>query len=372
MPQPDSGRSRVSAAEVLTPVLAAQVTDLRAWEAGVRLDQPEATHGFRVAARRLRSLLAAFGPLMDQGVAEELAGSSSAQRRRSAGPGTPRSSRRGSRSCSGTSPRSRRRGDAGAAQPSARGGLRGRPAGVPGPPRQPGVRRVRPSARGFVDLPAWTDAAQGRAEKVLRPLLRAEWARFRKRTHRALDRGGRARRRTCGCTTRARRRSGSATSARRWCRFRPQGEADGQGRGAGAGGARRPPGLRAHPARARRGGGAGVPGRRNGFLLGRLQAREAAAAPDLRASSRGWRSPPTGSRCVAGCVSRRGSEGRGDAGRPGGSARGGPASSLPGEDMCTDGRISCGRDDLPVARDGHHEVMSTHRRPARSGRFPAG
>lgn len=187
MPKSDSGRSRVSAAEVLTPVLAAQVTDLRAWEVGVRLGQPEATHGFRVAARRLRSLLAAFGPLMDQGVADDLAGE---LKRAAAAVGGARDAEivrarvevllRDEPEETGVAATrerlTRRLEEAYAA---------GRQASLDhldSPEYDAFVRRLE----AFVDLPTWTDAAQGRAEKVLRPLLRAEWARFRKRTHRAL------------------------------------------------------------------------------------------------------------------------------------------------------------------------------------------
>ena len=190
MPKPDSGRSRVSAAEVLTPVLAAQVTDLRAWEAGVRFDRPEATHGFRVASRRLRSLLAAFGPLMDEGAAEELG----EQLKRAAG------------AISGAR-------DSEVVQARVDALLRDEPdeldvAGarerlnrllehsyqasrqasldhLDSPEYDAFVRRLE----SFVDLPAWTEAAQAPAEEVLRPLLRAEWSRFRKRTQRALTGG---------------------------------------------------------------------------------------------------------------------------------------------------------------------------------------
>ena len=190
MPQPDSGRSRVSAAEVLTPVLAAQVTDLRAWEAGVRFDRLEATHGFRVASRRLRSLLAAFGPLLDEGAAEELG----EQLKRAAG------------AISGAR-------DSEVVQARVDALLRDEPdeldvAGtrarltsllehsyqasrqesldhLDSPEYDAFVRRLE----SFVDLPTWTEAAQGPAEEVLRPLLRVEWSRFRKRTQRALTGG---------------------------------------------------------------------------------------------------------------------------------------------------------------------------------------
>ena len=34
---------------------------------------------------------------------------------------------------------------------------------------------------GFTDLPSWTDAADRRADQVLRPLVRAEWGRVREK-----------------------------------------------------------------------------------------------------------------------------------------------------------------------------------------------
>ncbi|QWZ08783.1 CHAD domain-containing protein [Nocardioides panacis] len=187
MPKSDSGRSRVSAAEVLAPVLAAQVTDLRAWEVGVRLAQPEATHGFRVAARRLRSMLAAFGPLMDQEAADELA----EQLKRAAGAiGGARDSEivqarveallgeeADDLDVAGTRERLSRR-----LEESYEASRQASIEHLDSPEYDAFVRHLE----AFVDLPAWTDAARGRAEKVLRPLLRAEWSRFRKRTQRAL------------------------------------------------------------------------------------------------------------------------------------------------------------------------------------------
>jgi CHAD domain-containing protein len=187
MPKSDSGRSRVSAAEVLTPVLTAQVTDLRAWEVGVRLAQPEATHGFRVAARRLRSMLAAFGPLMDQETADELG----EQLKRAAG------AIGGARDAEIVQARvevllREEADDVDVAATRERLTLRlensyeaSRQASIEhldSPGYDAFVRRLE----AFVDLSPWTDAAQGRAKKVLRPLLRAEWSRFRKRTRRAL------------------------------------------------------------------------------------------------------------------------------------------------------------------------------------------
>ena len=53
------------AGELVFDYLAEQVDTLREHEPGVRTDAPDAVHKSRVAARRLRSALRAFGPLLD-------------------------------------------------------------------------------------------------------------------------------------------------------------------------------------------------------------------------------------------------------------------------------------------------------------------
>lgn len=60
------------AAEVLLGAVAGHVETLLAQDPLVRLDAPDAVHSMRVASRRLRSLLAAFRPLLDPAVAEPL------------------------------------------------------------------------------------------------------------------------------------------------------------------------------------------------------------------------------------------------------------------------------------------------------------
>ncbi len=60
------------AAEVLLGAVAGHVETLLAQDPLVRLDAPDAVHTMRVASRRLRSLLAAFRPLLDPAVAEPL------------------------------------------------------------------------------------------------------------------------------------------------------------------------------------------------------------------------------------------------------------------------------------------------------------
>ncbi len=347
MPKPDSGRSRVSAAEVLTPVLAAQVTDLRAWEAGVRLDQPEATHGFRVAARRLRSLLAAFGPLMDQGVADELGG----QLKRAAA------------AVSGAR-------DAEIVQARVEALLRDEPEETDVAGTRERLTRLLEEAYRPAGRRPWTTStarSTTRSSVASRPsstCLRGRTPRravprrccgrccarsghaFRKRDPPRARPGGRG---GAGRADARRAQDGEAGPLRlrgAGAAVRPQGEADGQGRGAGAGGARRPPGLRAHPARARRGRASRRSGTaRTRSCSGGCRPARRRRGPDLRDEIR-----PAGARrrpAVAASLARL---------APGSGA----------------GRISCVRDDLPVPRDGHHEVMSRPPPPARSGRFPGG
>ncbi|MGJ7440422.1 CHAD domain-containing protein [Aquipuribacter sp. MA13-6] len=60
------------AASVLLTAVAGHVETLLTQDPLVRLDAPDAVHSMRVASRRLRSLLAAFRPLLDPAVAEPL------------------------------------------------------------------------------------------------------------------------------------------------------------------------------------------------------------------------------------------------------------------------------------------------------------
>ncbi|WP_445153438.1 CHAD domain-containing protein [Arthrobacter sp. Hor0625] len=61
-----------TAGEALLAYLGQQLDELRRQAPGVRGKQPEAVHQMRVAARRLRSLLASGRPLFDDGAAEPL------------------------------------------------------------------------------------------------------------------------------------------------------------------------------------------------------------------------------------------------------------------------------------------------------------
>jgi len=72
MPKSENRGSHVAWQGALAAMFRAQVTDLRAWEAKLRLDLPDSVHGFRVATRRLRSTLSGLRPLFDEGVTDEL------------------------------------------------------------------------------------------------------------------------------------------------------------------------------------------------------------------------------------------------------------------------------------------------------------
>ena len=72
MPKSESRGSHVAWQGALAAMFQAQVTDMRAWEAKLRLDLPDSVHGFRVATRRLRSTLSGFRPLFDEAVTDEL------------------------------------------------------------------------------------------------------------------------------------------------------------------------------------------------------------------------------------------------------------------------------------------------------------
>lgn len=68
-PNPDSARS---AGDVVLAYLAAQAQRLRRYDPLVRRDAPDAVHQMRVAARRMRSALQAFGRVIDRDDTREL------------------------------------------------------------------------------------------------------------------------------------------------------------------------------------------------------------------------------------------------------------------------------------------------------------
>ena len=61
-----------TAGDVLLAYLAGQLDELRRHDPGVRSNQPDSIHQMRVAARRLRSLLATGRSLFDDGAAEDV------------------------------------------------------------------------------------------------------------------------------------------------------------------------------------------------------------------------------------------------------------------------------------------------------------
>ncbi len=71
-PQHVSLTCRSSAREVLLEYLGAQVRTLRAADVRVRQDAPDAVHRLRVTARRIRSVLQAFGSVLDRDATREL------------------------------------------------------------------------------------------------------------------------------------------------------------------------------------------------------------------------------------------------------------------------------------------------------------
>ena len=64
--------ARPSAAEVLITYLQNQIADMRRLDPGFRADDPEALHDLRVAVRRLRSALATYKTLLEDGSVDEL------------------------------------------------------------------------------------------------------------------------------------------------------------------------------------------------------------------------------------------------------------------------------------------------------------
>lgn len=181
-----------SATEVVTVALRTQVADLRRWEGELRLHHPEAVHRYRVAARRLRSSLAAFRPVLEPDAAVAIA----------------RDLRRSASGISGAR-------DAEAVRDRVDGLLLQVPEEVDAvrvlearvrlgavldrsfeASRQAGIghldtpeydRLVR-RLEAFVDLPPWSAAASQPADLVLRRVLREEWARFRRQAVRPLGR----------------------------------------------------------------------------------------------------------------------------------------------------------------------------------------
>lgn len=170
-----------TAAEVLGPVLRQQVDDLRSWDPGVRLERPEAVHHYRIATRRLRSNIAGFRSLLDADECAELG-----RELRSAADAV--SSARDAEIVRGrveallrdeSGPlveATRKRLDLLLSESYGRS-LQESLAHLDTPEYDAFTRRLE----RFADLPPWSAAAERPAEDVCRPLLRREWSRFRAR-----------------------------------------------------------------------------------------------------------------------------------------------------------------------------------------------
>ncbi|WP_448626196.1 CYTH and CHAD domain-containing protein [Geodermatophilus sp. URMC 64] len=72
LPTGKKKRKKVTAGQVVLAALAAQVSALQDADLLVRTDQPDGVHDLRVACRRLRSILAAYRPVLDRARTEPL------------------------------------------------------------------------------------------------------------------------------------------------------------------------------------------------------------------------------------------------------------------------------------------------------------
>ncbi|MEO5711757.1 MAG: CHAD domain-containing protein [Nocardioidaceae bacterium] len=181
MPKAASATPAVSAAEVLGPVLRNQVQDLRSWEPGVRLDRAEAVHHYRVTARRLRSELDGFRSLLDPDECRDLA--------RELGRGAAALS--GARDAEVVRHRVQAllRDESGPLVDAALAQVDRLLSEASGRSHQDSVNHLDTQdydaftrrLERFADLPPWSTAADGPADDVFRPLLHHEWARFRQR-----------------------------------------------------------------------------------------------------------------------------------------------------------------------------------------------
>ncbi len=64
------GKGKATVQHLLTAQLAQHLARLLEQDAGVRADDAEAVHRVRIAARRLRSILTTFGPVLDSSVTD--------------------------------------------------------------------------------------------------------------------------------------------------------------------------------------------------------------------------------------------------------------------------------------------------------------
>ncbi|MCW2790981.1 MAG: domain containing protein [Nocardioides sp.] len=178
----------VSAADALGPLWRRRVADVRLWESELRAQRPEAVHGFRVSTRRLRSCLAGFAPVLDAAMCRALAENLRLTAEAVGGARDVEVLRdriAGLAEGAGSGPAELADRLLPRLQESAAEGRQRSIAHLDSAEYDALVRRLE----GFADLPPWQRAAEGRAKEVLRPLLRSEWSRFRKRGRAALEPG---------------------------------------------------------------------------------------------------------------------------------------------------------------------------------------
>ena len=238
MPKADNARKRVSAAAALEPAWRRQVSELRAREADLRLQSGRSAHRFHLAAGRLRSTLSAFRPLLAPDVIDTLTDDLRWV-------AVPVGDARDAESMLASVDRWSN------LEPQGLDISRAPMMKLPDVSFQESWRRsidcfdserydtfIRALDR-FADAPPWLSSAAGRADRVLLPLLREEWTRFRKKGGKALAQRCRpaaarptARRRRC-------RRAGPCGLRGARADLRTEGQADGKGCRARAGAGRR-------------------------------------------------------------------------------------------------------------------------------------
>jgi CHAD domain-containing protein len=176
-----------TAADVVAPLWREQVGGWREAEVEVRLGGPDSVHAFRIAARRLRSSLSAYGDLVEPGAAAELG----------AGLGDVARVLGATRDATVLHERlARLLGD----EPAGPGVEEVRRRLLPGleQTRQDGRHEVLAcldhpdydaltrQLERFSEFPPWTPTAGEPAETSLAPVLRLQWTRFRRAGRRAL------------------------------------------------------------------------------------------------------------------------------------------------------------------------------------------
>ena len=187
MPKADNARKRVSAAAALEPAWRRQVSELRAREADLRLQSGRSAHRFHLAAGRLRSTLSAFRPLLAPDVIDTLTDDLRWV-------AVPVGDARDAESMLASVDRWSN------LEPQGLDISRAPMMKLPDVSFQESWRRsidcfdserydtfIRALDR-FADAPPWLSSAAGRADRVLLPLLREEWARFRKKGGKAFAR----------------------------------------------------------------------------------------------------------------------------------------------------------------------------------------